>query len=366
MQPGITWEQLDRALKPHGLTLRLYPTSYPSSSVGGWLSQGGAGIGSYRYGYFADNVVSAKAVLPNGDVRVFAGDDLALLAGAEGITGFLSEVTLRVMPVWEPHLVAIACTKALGLQRIIEEIEAADLPIWSMCFINPRMAELKNEAPVRMHNGHPVEKHVELPKAYILTMCCDVKDTEAVEAGVAEILAAHEATRLNDEIAQHEPLIAGALTAVGILIIYAGLREEKQPRHLEIQPQHSLWIGLVQGLCLPFRGFSRSGATISTGLLLGLPKQKLEEFSFALAVVLTPPVIAQEAHRLIKAHALSGQNSVLHLFVPGLVGMGLSFVAGLLALKLLSRWLEGGRWKFFGFYCLIAAAGVLLIHFKVK
>jgi len=162
------------------------------------------------------------------------------------------------------------------------------------------------------------------------------------------------------------PLIAGALTAVGILIIYAGLRENKSPRHAEIQPQHSFWIGVVQGLCLPFRGFSRSGATISTGLILGLPKQKLEEFSFALAVVLTPPIIAQEAHRLMKAHALSGQNSVAHLFVPGLVGMVLSFIAGLLALKLLSRWLEGGRWKFFGVYCLLAAAGVLLIHFKVK
>jgi len=162
------------------------------------------------------------------------------------------------------------------------------------------------------------------------------------------------------------PLIAGALTAVGVLIIYAGLREQTQPRHADIQPQHSFWIGIVQGLCLPFRGFSRSGATISTGLILGLPKQKLEEFSFALAVVLTPPIIAQEAHRLVKAHALSGPNSVLHLFAPGLVGMVLSFVAGLLALKLLSRWLEGGRWKFFGFYCLAAAAGMLLIHFKVK
>ena len=162
------------------------------------------------------------------------------------------------------------------------------------------------------------------------------------------------------------PLIAGALTAVGLLIIYAGLREQNQPRHADIQPQHSFWIGIVQGLCLPFRGFSRSGATISTGLILGLPKQKLEEFSFALAVVLTPPIIAQEAHRLVKAHALSGPNSVLHLFAPGLVGMVLSFIAGLLALKLLSRWLEGGRWKFFGFYCLAAAAGVLLIHFKVK
>ncbi len=162
------------------------------------------------------------------------------------------------------------------------------------------------------------------------------------------------------------PLIAGALTAVGLLIIYAGLRENKSPRQSEIQPQHSIWIGVVQGLCLPFRGFSRSGATISTGLILGLPKQKLEEFSFALAVVLTPPIIAKEALRLIKSHALSGQTSMTHLFVPGLVGMVLSFIAGLLALKWLSRWLEGGHWKFFGCYCLIAAAGVLLIHFKVK
>jgi len=40
------------------------------------------------------------------------------------------------------------------------------------------------------------------------------------------------------------PLMAGALAAVGLLIIYAGLREEKQPRHSEIQMPHSLWIGL--------------------------------------------------------------------------------------------------------------------------
>jgi undecaprenyl-diphosphatase len=159
------------------------------------------------------------------------------------------------------------------------------------------------------------------------------------------------------------PLIAGALAAVGVLIAYAGLREEKVPRHEEIQTKHACWIGIVQGICLPFRGFSRSGSTISTGLLLGLPRLKLEEFSFALAVVLTPPILAKEAMRLVKAHALSGQGSALHLFVPGFVGMILSFVAGLLALKWLTSWLEGGLWKFFGFYCLVAAAGVLLLHF---
>jgi undecaprenyl-diphosphatase len=166
-----------------------------------------------------------------------------------------------------------------------------------------------------------------------------------------------------EDLFSNLPLIAGALAAVGLLIIYAGMHEEKSPRHSDIQLSHSIWIGLVQGICVPFRGFSRSGATISTGLLFGLPKRKLEEFSFALAVVLTPAAIAQEAHRLIKAHSLS-HESATHLLAPGLVGMIFSFAAGLLALKWLSRWLEAGRWKFFGFYCLIAAAGVLLIHFK--
>jgi undecaprenyl-diphosphatase len=169
-----------------------------------------------------------------------------------------------------------------------------------------------------------------------------------------------------EDLFSNLPLIAGALAAVGVLIIYAGLREEKSPRHSEIQMAHSFWIGIVQGLCLPFRGFSRSGSTISTGLLLGLPKQKLEEFSFALAVVLTPLAIGKEMLRLFKVHALIGQGSALHLFAPGLVGMVFSFVAGLLALKWLSRWLEGGRWKFFGYYCLVAAAGVLAIHFTLR
>ena len=168
-----------------------------------------------------------------------------------------------------------------------------------------------------------------------------------------------------EDLFSNLPLIAGALAAVGVLIICAGLREQKTPRLNEIQTPQSCAIGIVQGICLPFRGFSRSGSTISTGLLLGLPKQKLEEFSFALAVVLTPPVIAQEVHRLLKQHALSGGDSMLHLFAPGLVGMVFSFLAGLLALKWLSRWLEAGRWKFFGFYCLIAAAGVLAIHFSL-
>jgi undecaprenyl-diphosphatase len=150
-------------------------------------------------------------------------------------------------------------------------------------------------------------------------------------------------------------LMSVALGAVGLMIILSSRAPE---RARDFTLRSAAWVGAVQGLCLPFRGFSRSGATISTGLFLGVSRRRAEEFSFALAVVLTPPVIAREAYRLVKAAGASptaGTAQLLHFFAPSLVGMALSFLAGLAALRWLSRWLEQGHWHWFGVYCLFAA-----------
>ena len=117
-------------------------------------------------------------------------------------------------------------------------------------------------------------------------------------------------------------LISAALAAVGVLIVFAGLkRGPGAARQEEVGTGEACVIGAVQGLCLPLRGFSRSGATISTGLLLGVAKERVEEFSFALAVVLTPPVISREVLRLMKAQASAlpasvGGAHLLDLFFP--------------------------------------------------
>jgi len=159
-------------------------------------------------------------------------------------------------------------------------------------------------------------------------------------------------------------LISTALAAVGLLIIFAGWKSRRSGEKVILGLKESCWIGAVQGICLPFRGFSRSGATISTGLLLGIAKQRAEEFSFALAVVLTPPVIVREALRLLKARHESSadMSSMVALFYPSLLGMALSFASGILALKWLSNWLERGRWHVFGIYCLCAAVAVILLY----
>jgi undecaprenyl-diphosphatase len=158
------------------------------------------------------------------------------------------------------------------------------------------------------------------------------------------------------------PLIGGALLAAGILIILSGLREPSRLEGKDVNTSSASWVGAVQGLCLPFRGFSRSGATISTGLLLGVGKRRMEAFSFALAVVITPPVIIRESWRLIKAHPeVTKADHLVPLALPGIIGMVASFVAGLLALRLLSRWLETGRWKLFGVYCIVFAVVVFAL-----
>jgi undecaprenyl-diphosphatase len=156
-------------------------------------------------------------------------------------------------------------------------------------------------------------------------------------------------------------LMALSLIAAGVLIIWSSLRA-KNGDAAPLDSRRALAIGALQGVCLPFRGFSRSGATISLGMLLGVARRRAEEFSFALAVVLTPAVIFQELHRLKKAQALHPHAASLsHAVAPALLGMLLSFLAGLIALRWLSRWLEAGRWHYFGIYCLAAALLVLWV-----
>ncbi|HPQ44818.1 MAG TPA: FAD-binding and (Fe-S)-binding domain-containing protein [Syntrophales bacterium] len=204
IQPGVVWEKLDKELARHGRMLKTYPTSYPGSTAGGWLAQGGAGIGSYESGWFRDTVVSARVVLPDGNIREFSGQDLDLISEAEGITGFISELTIRVQPLEEMEVVSIGCPDAHDLQEFFIALEEEELPIWSVLFINPRMAELKNRAPLREHLGHPAEERILLPASYITTLTFRKKDRDVVMEGLGRLIKRCQAEILSELIAEHE------------------------------------------------------------------------------------------------------------------------------------------------------------------
>jgi undecaprenyl-diphosphatase len=176
-------------------------------------------------------------------------------------------------------------------------------------------------------------------------------------------LAGHPHAEI-EELFGHLEIIAPALAVAGLLIVAAGLIAARRPAPPEddaLRLGQASVIGALQGLCLPFRGFSRSGATISAGLLLGVSRRQAEAFSFALAVVLTPAVVAHEAQRLLHSQGM-GSAGVASAVWQSVLGALVAFGAGLVALRWLSRWLEGGRWYWFGIYCLIAAAAVGLLH----
>lgn len=161
-----------------------------------------------------------------------------------------------------------------------------------------------------------------------------------------------------EQLFSHLELIAPALFAVGVLIVASYVLERRIEKSRELSVRQSVVIGLVQGLSLPFRGFSRSGATISVAMLAGVEKAAAEAFSFALAVVLTPPVVIREVLRL-RTQGTALTSAEIHSAVGlDVLGGVLAFGAGLLALKWISAWLERGRWYYFGIYCMAAAIAV--------
>ncbi|HEY3754678.1 MAG TPA: undecaprenyl-diphosphate phosphatase [Opitutaceae bacterium] len=167
-----------------------------------------------------------------------------------------------------------------------------------------------------------------------------------------------------EELARNTPLLAGALGVAGLLIIVAGLSRrsssEDSSSELQVSAPTAAWMGLAQAICLPFRGLSRSGTTISTGLLMGARRRAAEEFSFALVIVLTPAIIGREVLRLKQAFPDDWHNGTYgHLMMPGLLGLVFSFLAGLGALRWLSSWLEAGRWHYFGIYCVVLALAIV-------
>lgn len=198
---------------------------------------------------------------------------------------------------------------------------------------------------------------------------------EALKVAIEKTLFRGSQKAEIEQLFSHLELIWPALAAAGVLILLAGIFEKHRssaspgsrtlPGGTLTFPRAG-WMGIVQGLALPFRGFSRSGSTISAGILTGAAKGPAERFSFAMAVVLTPPVVLMEAMRLRHA-SQAGALSQSHVDLNNSVGMCLlgavfSFIAGLIALKWLSSWLESGRWYYFGIYCLAAAAVVFYLH----
>tara|TARA_Y100000310_G_scaffold345434_1_gene464985 strand:- start:4645 stop:5388 length:744 start_codon:yes stop_codon:yes gene_type:complete len=145
--------------------------------------------------------------------------------------------------------------------------------------------------------------------------------------------------------------IAGLFTsikAVAIALLFTSLLlflSERFPGKRKLKWYDSIVIGISQALAL-IPGISRSGSTISTGLLLGLEKRQVATFSFLLVI---PAILG----------ATILEFSISSIEFNYIYGFLTAIIVGYASLKLLLRLIVKNKFHYFGWYCLVL--GILLL-----
>ncbi len=171
-----------------------------------------------------------------------------------------------------------------------------------------------------------------------------------IPAAVAGKLLEHKA----EEMFRSNPLlIAGFLIGFGILLGLADFLGRKRRILDEIKPGSAILIGLMQCLAL-IPGVSRSGITITTGLMLGFTRESAARFSFLMSL----PIVAGAA--LLKTVHLVKQGIPTGEGLPMLVGILFSAVTGYISVVFLLRLIQKNSLSLFVWYRFIAGSAVII------
>lgn len=159
---------------------------------------------------------------------------------------------------------------------------------------------------------------------------------------------------------QVEMLFSNKLSLVGFMLIVTSallfLADKVKFRvsSEKLNISNSFLIGIAQAIAI-LPGMSRSGATISTAIFLGINKEKAARFSFLMAI----PIIFGKMSKDI----LSGEimyNSVA-LF-PLSVGFISAFVTGIIACKWMLKLVKNSKLKYFAYYCLLVGTIIVIAN----
>jgi len=152
------------------------------------------------------------------------------------------------------------------------------------------------------------------------------------------------------------PFLAGCLLPVtGLILIWASRQQTGTDTYQQLGWWQAIVIGTSQAFAV-LPGLSRSGTTISAGLKLGLTAESAATFSFLLAIPAIGGAGVLETAKLLKGAEMSTPWPLL------LMGMGVSFIVGLVSLSWLVRWLEHGKLQYFAYWCIPVGIAVAVYN----
>lgn len=147
-------------------------------------------------------------------------------------------------------------------------------------------------------------------------------------------------------------LIGAMLLVTAVLLIFA---DKAKSTNKKVGPGHAIIIGISQAIAI-FPGISRSGATISTSVLLGIDREKAARFSF---IMVLPLILGKMAKDILDG-AFNDVEGSLSVYVIGFIA---AFITGVLACTWMIKLVKRSKLKYFAFYCMVVGITAIVYTF---
>ena len=144
-------------------------------------------------------------------------------------------------------------------------------------------------------------------------------------------------------------LVGVMLWVTGILLMVA---DRAKNTSKDVTFGHSIIIGIAQAIAI-LPGISRSGATISTSVLLGVDRSKAASFSFLMVV---PLILGKIAKDLIDG-GLHINSDQLGILIAGFIA---AFITGIVACQWMIKLVRNAQLKYFSYYCFLVGTAAIV------
>ncbi len=156
--------------------------------------------------------------------------------------------------------------------------------------------------------------------------------------------------QIEELFSRNVPLVSAMLVLTGLLLFLA---DKARDTGQDVTGFKALLIGIAQAIAI-LPGISRSGATISTSVLLHIDRREAARFSFLMVV---PLILAKMAKDLLDADGLQAMESQTGALLIGFIA---AFITGLFACKWMIALVQHAKLKYFAWYCFAIALIAIL------